>query len=309
MLVINNCRNRFLIELENLLAAIKRGEHEISPSTLYAVACVLEGVPYINGSPQNTFVPGLLELAVQKGVHIAGDDFKSGQTKMKSVLTDFLISAGLKVMKFLLEYLIFRFLQLFHTTILETMTERTSVLLNNSDQRKLANRMLLMIWSSQIKFSTNQMNTQTTALLLNMYPMLETGSHNYFTSADFTSKRALDEYISEIFMGGHNTIAIHNTCEDSLLAAPIMLDLIIIAEMMDRITYKTKEMNEFETFHPVLSILSFLCKAPLVPQNTPVVNALFKQRAQIDNIFRACVGLPPENNMRLEYQTKFPTRF
>lgn len=123
------------------------------------------------------------------------------------------------------------------------------------------------------------------------------------------SKRALDEYVSEIFMGGHNTIALHNTCEDSLLASPIMIDLVILAELMDRITYKTKEMNEFETFHPVLSILSFLLKAPLVPPNTPVINALFKQRAQIDNILRACVGLPPENNMRLEYQTKFPTRF
>lgn len=51
----------------------------------------------LTGSPQNTFVPGLIDLAVQKGVHIGGDDFKSGQTKMKSVLTDFLISAGLKV--------------------------------------------------------------------------------------------------------------------------------------------------------------------------------------------------------------------
>jgi len=52
---------------ENVLAAIQRGEAEVSPSTLYAVACILEGVPYINGSPQNTFVPGVLELASQKG--------------------------------------------------------------------------------------------------------------------------------------------------------------------------------------------------------------------------------------------------
>ncbi len=40
------------------------------------------------------------------------------------------------------------------------------------------------------------------------------------------SKRAMDEYTSEIFMGGKNTIAMHNTCEDSLLAAPIILDLV-----------------------------------------------------------------------------------
>lgn len=52
---------------------------------------------YINGSPQNTFVPGLIELAEQKNVFLGGDDFKSGQTKVKSVLVDFLVSAGIKV--------------------------------------------------------------------------------------------------------------------------------------------------------------------------------------------------------------------
>ena len=52
---------------------------------------------YINGSPQNTFVPGLVELAEQKNVFLGGDDFKSGQTKVKSVLVDFLVSAGIKV--------------------------------------------------------------------------------------------------------------------------------------------------------------------------------------------------------------------
>lgn len=45
---------------------------------------------------QNTFVPGLIDLAVERGVLIGGDDFKSGQTKLKSVLVDFLVGAGLK---------------------------------------------------------------------------------------------------------------------------------------------------------------------------------------------------------------------
>ena len=81
---------------DNLMAAIERGDEEIAPSTLFAVASILEGSPYINGSPQNTFVPGVIELAEEKGVLVAGDDFKSGQTKMKSVLVDFLVGAGLK---------------------------------------------------------------------------------------------------------------------------------------------------------------------------------------------------------------------
>ena len=79
-----------------LLESIRRNESEISPSTLFAVSSILEGVAYINGSPQNTFVPGVIELAEQRRVFIGGDDFKSGQTKIKSVLVDFLVSSGIK---------------------------------------------------------------------------------------------------------------------------------------------------------------------------------------------------------------------
>lgn len=49
------------------------------------------------------------------------------------------------------------------------------------------------------------------------------------------SKRAMDEYTSEIMMGGHNTLVIHNTCEDSLLASPLILDLAILGELCSRI--------------------------------------------------------------------------
>lgn len=120
------------------------------------------------------------------------------------------------------------------------------------------------------------------------------------------SKRAMDEYTSELMLGGRNTLAIHNTCEDSLLAAPIILDLVLIAEMVERIEIRGPAGSEFTGFHPVLSILGYLCKAPLVPQGTPVVNSLFKQRACIENIFRACLSLPPENNMFLEFKLNHP---
>ena len=56
----------------------------------------MEKVPYINGSPQNTFVPGVIELAEKYDSFIGGDDFKSGQTKIKSVLAQFLVDAGIK---------------------------------------------------------------------------------------------------------------------------------------------------------------------------------------------------------------------
>jgi len=81
---------------ESLLQSIRNDEEEVSQSTVFAVAAILEGVSYINGSPQNTFVPGVIELAQQHRVFIGGDDFKSGQTKVKSVLVDFLVSSGIK---------------------------------------------------------------------------------------------------------------------------------------------------------------------------------------------------------------------
>ncbi|KAJ2945454.1 hypothetical protein O0L34_g267 [Tuta absoluta] len=78
---------------ENLERALHKNEPEISPSTIFALAAVEEGCCYINGSPQNTIVGGVVERAEQKRVFVAGDDFKSGQTKLKSVLVDFLVSA------------------------------------------------------------------------------------------------------------------------------------------------------------------------------------------------------------------------
>ena len=116
------------------------------------------------------------------------------------------------------------------------------------------------------------------------------------------SKRAMDEYTSEIFMGGTNTVVMHNTCEDSLLATPLILDLAILAELASRITYKKKGESEWHSFHPVLSLLSYMLKAPMVPPGTPVVNSLFKQRSCIENILRACVGLPPDSCMALEHK-------
>ena len=67
------------------MSSIDKQHSEISPSTIFAVACILEDTPFINGSPQNTFVPGAIALAEKHNVYIGGDDFKSGQTKMKSV--------------------------------------------------------------------------------------------------------------------------------------------------------------------------------------------------------------------------------
>jgi len=98
------------------------------------------------------------------------------------------------------------------------------------------------------------------------------------------------------------TFSIFNVCEDSLLASPLIIDLVLVTEMMTRIQWKASEGDKFQKFHSVLSVLSYMLKAPLTPPGTPVINALAKQRAALTNIFRACVGLEPEHDMTLEHK-------
>lgn len=104
-----------------------------------------------------------------------------------------------------------------------------------------------------------------------------------------------------------NYFSLFNVCEDSLLASPLIIDLVLITEMMTRIQWKSQSSDsaatkDFGHFHSVLSILSYMLKAPLTPPGTPVINALAKQRGALVNIFRACVGLEPENDMTLEHK-------
>jgi len=262
----------------NLMAAIANNADEVSPSTIYAVASVLEGIPFINGSPQNTFVPGLIEMAIEKNVLIGGDDFKSGQTKMKSVLVDFLVGAGLKPTS------IVSYNHLGNNDGMNLSAPQTF----RSKEISKSNVVDDMVASNSILYEPGEHPDHV--VVIKYVPYV----------AD--SKRAMDEYTSEIFMGGKNTIVMHNTCEDSLLAAPIVLDLAILAELITRINLKKDGEEAFHGFHPIAVLLSYLTKAPLVPQGTPVVNALAKQRAMLENIMRACVGLAPENNMMLEFK-------
>ncbi|KAI4104802.1 MAG: hypothetical protein L6R37_003075 [Teloschistes peruensis] len=268
---------------DNLLKAIEAGHEEVSPSTVFAVASILENAPFINGSPQNTFVPGAIDLAEKHGAFIGGDDFKSGQTKMKSALADFMINAGLKL-----------------TSIASYNHLGNNDGMNLSSQKQFRSKEI-----SKSNVVDDMVETNTV-----LYKPGEHPDHTVvikYMPAVGDNKRALDEYYAEIFMGGHQTISLFNVCEDSLLASPLIIDLVIIAEMMTRITWKAESsdgdaVKEYKGFHSVLSILSYMLKAPLTPPGTPVVNALAKQRAALTNIFRACVGLQPESDMTLEHK-------
>lgn len=204
----------------NLLAAIKENHSEVSPSTLFAVASILEGAAFINGSPQNTMVPGVVDLAEEKKVFIVGDDFKSGQTKMKSVLVDYLVSAGIKPVSIV-----------------------SYNHLGNNDGKNLSapeqfrskeisksNVVDDMVASNHLLYKPDEHPDHT--VVIKYVPYVR------------DSKRAMDEYISEIFLGGRNTIVMHNTCEDSLLASPLIIDLAILTEVCQRIQVGTSLLSQ-----------------------------------------------------------------
>jgi myo-inositol-1-phosphate synthase len=107
----------------------------------------------------------------------------------------------------------------------------------------------------------------------------------------------MDEYHSELMMGGRNTISMHTVCEDSLLASPLIIDLVVMTELFSRVQYRVGN-GEFNGFHSVLSILSYWLKAPLTRPGREAVNGLGKQRAALENIIRALLGMAPNNEMK-----------
>lgn len=275
---------------ENILAAIRSSHPEVSPSSLFAVAAILEGCPFINGAPQNTFVPALLTLASSvPNSFIAGDDLKSGQTKMKSVLAEYLVGAGIK-----------------------PLAISSYNHLGNNDGRNL---------SAQEQFRSKEISKRGVVddMVESNELLFPTGSKSDGESKDSKhagpdhvivikyipsvgdSKRAIDEYYSEICCGGRSVINIFNECEDSLLATPLILDLTILAELITRVRYRriskdgAKE-EEWQYLPPLTPLLSYMLKAPLPPsdkgdKDQTVINSLGRQRSAVENFLRALVGI------------------
>ncbi|GAA6013649.1 hypothetical protein JCM10207_004802 [Rhodosporidiobolus poonsookiae] len=275
---------------DNLLKSIKESHAEVSPSTIFAVASMLEGVPFINGAPQNTFVPGALQLAERLGAFIGGDDFKSGQTKVKSVLAEYLVNAGIK------------------PRLIASYNH-----LGNNDGKNL---------NAQAQFRSKEISKASVVddmvvanpLLYKALAEKEADSKDGFVKGKTTEhpdhcivikylqaagddKKALDDYTSEIGMGGRNTLAIYNTCQDSLLATPLILDLCLLAELMTRVTYREDGAKGYDNLYSVLGLLSYMLKAPLTKPGVAPINSLNRQRQALEAFLRACLGLQPASDL------------
>mmetsp|Transcript_5473 Transcript_5473/g.9272 ORF Transcript_5473/g.9272 Transcript_5473/m.9272 type:complete len:99 (+) Transcript_5473:1750-2046(+) len=96
-------------------------------------------------------------------------------------------------------------------------------------------------------------------------------------------------------MNGVNTISSYNVCEDSLLATPLMIDMIILGELFTRMEVNDQKMG------PVLSYLSFFFKAPITNHDEYVINSFSRQRESLINVLKVAAGMQPDDATLLAF--------
>ena len=255
-----------------LVDAIQSNDSEISPSMIFAVASIMSKCIFINGSPQNTLIPAVIELASAYNTFVGGEDFKTGQTKIKSVLADFIASSGIKPLS-IVSY--------------NHLGNNDGLNLDESEQFKSKEMTKKNVIDDIIEENPELFKDSKPDHCVVIKYIPSVGD----------SKRAMDEYYNKLFLDGRQTFAIHNTCEDSLLAVPLILDIILFAEFFSRVKIKIDDEDE-KPFSSCLSLLSFFFKAPIV-NDEPLINAFFKQKYGLENFIRLCAGLPPLDFMNL----------
>ena len=253
-----------------LSKAIARSDPEVSPSTIFAVASIMSDAIFLNGSPQNTISPAILELALNNNTFVGGEDFKTGQTKLKSVLVDFLTSSGIKPLSIV-----------------------SYNHLGNNDGRNLDEEAQFKSKEITKRNVIDDVYEENKTLFNNQKPNHEIVIK--YVPAVGDSKRALDEYYSELCLNGKSTISIYNVCEDTLLAVPLMLDIVMFAEFLSRVEMKEIKENDKILKYANLNLLSLFFKSPVNDNKTPVINSFFRQRYALENFIKMCAGIPLNN--------------
>ena len=260
---------------EDLLTAIAEDDPEVPPSVMFAVAAAQSGSIFLNGSPQNTICPAVIDVARTCNTFVGGEDFKTGQTKLKSVLVDWLARSGIRPLSIV-----------------------SYNHLGNNDGKNLDETPQFRSKEITKKNVIDDVVDENPQLLPDGKP--DHAVVIKYIPAVGDSKRAMDEYCSQLFLDGRHNLAIYNTCEDSLLAAPLILDIILFADFFSRVKIRTGEESPWKPFNTVLSLLSLFFKAPAVNDREPLVNAFFKQVHGLENFFRILLQLPTLDYISLD---------
>jgi len=252
--------------LEQFEKAMDRNDDAIAPSMLYAWACIMEGVPYCNGAPNLAVdTAALQQLANERGVPISGKDFKTGQTWMKTV-----IAPGLKA------------------RMLGLAGWYSTNILGNRDGEVL---------DDPASFKTKEeskLSVLHTILQPEVYPQLyKDFSHvvriNYYPPRG-DNKEGWDNIDIVGWMGYPMQIKVNFLCRDSILAAPIVLDLALFSDFAHRAGMKG-----------IQEWLSFYYKSPMAAAGLQPEHDLFIQQTKLKNTLRHLMGEEQITHLGLEY--------
>jgi myo-inositol-1-phosphate synthase len=246
--------------------AMERNDDAIAPSMLYAWAALMESVPFANGAPNLTVdLPCIRELAEQRGVPISGKDFKTGQTWLKTV-----IAPGLKA------------------RMLGLAGWYSTNILGNRDGEVL---------DDPASFKTKEeskLSVLHTILQPEVYPELYQGfSHvvriNYYPPRG-DNKEGWDNIDIVGWMGYPMQIKVNFLCRDSILAAPIVLDLALFSDFAQRAGLRG-----------IQEWLSFYFKSPMAAPGLEPEHDLFIQQTKLKNTLRHLMGEEQITHLGLEY--------
>lgn len=247
-------------ETHRTLGAFEQGLRDnaanIAPSMIYAYAALKEGVPFVNGAPNLTVdTPALLELAALTNTPVAGKDFKTGQTLMKTIVAPGLKARMLGVRGW------------FSTNILGN---RDGLVLDDPDNFRTKEVSKLSVLDSVFHPEENP------ELYGNMYHKVRI---NYYPPAG-DNKESWDNIDIVGWLGYQMQIKIDFLCRDSILAAPLVLDLALFSDLAKR-----------AGLGGVQEWLSFYLKSPqtIDPTQRPE-HDIFKQLVTLHNTLRRMMG-------------------
>ncbi len=245
---------------------LKKNDPEISPSMIYAYAALKSRISYANGAPNlTTDLPALLELAQENGVPVSGKDFKTGQTLMKTI-----IAPGLKA----------RYLGLrgwFSTNILGN---RDGEVLDDPDAFKTKEESKLGVLDTilQPKLNPDLYGNFYHKVRINYYP-----PHG-------DNKEGWDNIDLFGWLGYPMQLKVDFLCRDSILAAPLVLDLVLFMDLAQRAGMKG-----------IQEWLSFYYKSPMHAEGLYPEHNLFIQEMKLKNTLRHLMGEEPITHLGLEY--------
>jgi len=238
----------------------------ISPSMIYAYAALKMGIPYVNGAPNLTVdTPALVELAKRTNTPIAGKDFKTGQTLMKTILAPGLAARSLGVSGW------------FSTNILGN---RDGLVLDDPDNFKTKEVSKLGVLEDILQPERNP------ELYGDLYHKIRI---NYYPPHG-DNKESWDNIDIFGWLGYKMQIKINFLCRDSILAAPIALDLALFIDLAKR-----AEMSGIQEW------LSFYLKSPQTAPGLPAENDIFKQLMKLQNTLRHMMGEDLITHLGLDY--------